>query len=118
MAFLLTTMAGFSTMIGTIPIFVRLKNEDKVISASLAFASGIMICVSITDLIPEALNMLSIYSNFIMLLLVMVSIFLGIIISTVIDKALPSKVDNNSLYKVGIISMIAIIIHNLPEGCI
>lgn len=116
MAFLLTTMAGLSTMIGTIPIFFKLRNEDKLVAASLSFAAGIMLCVSVTDLIPESLNMLSGYSDIVMLGLVMVSIFVGIVISAFIDKALPSSIDNNSLYKVGVISMVAIIIHNLPEG--
>lgn len=116
MAFLLTTIAGLSTLIGTIPIFIKLKNEDKVISASLAFASGIMLCVSITDLIPESLNMLKNYNDFIMLLLVITSMITGIILSMFIDKTLPNKTSNNSLYKVGLISMIAIIVHNIPEG--
>ena len=48
MAFLIATMAGLSTMLGTIPIFLKLKSEQKIIAGSLAFAAGVMICVSIT----------------------------------------------------------------------
>ena len=32
MAFLLTTLAGLSTMIGVIPIFINLKNKNKEIN--------------------------------------------------------------------------------------
>lgn len=115
MAFLLTILAGFSTLIGTIPIFIKLENEDGIICGSLAFASGVMLCVSITDLIPESLNMLREYNDIVMIFLCFIFILIGIIISSIIDKTLPTK-SNDSLYKVGLISMLAIIIHNIPEG--
>lgn len=114
-AFILTLIAGLSTLIGTIPIFIKIKSKNKVICSSLSFAAGVMITVSITDLIPESLNMLESYNTFIMLLLVFTFLVLGIIISRTIDTFLIVK-ENNSLYKVGIISMIAIILHNIPEG--
>ena len=77
MAFLLTTIAGLSTMLGTIPIFIKLKNESKIIAGSLAFAAGVMICVSITDLIPEAITMLkNTYNDFITILLTFIFIML------------------------------------------
>lgn len=117
LAFLLTTIAGLSTMLGTIPIFIKLKNEQKIIAGSLSFAAGVMICVSITDLIPESIHMLKSYFNDItMILLVFITLMIGIIFSSLIDKMLPTKTKDIPLYKVGIISMIAIILHNLPEG--
>ena len=51
-SFLLTILAGGSTMIGMLVIFIKKKNYDSIIVSSLAFAAGVMICVSITDLIP------------------------------------------------------------------
>lgn len=117
MAFLLTTIAGLSTMLGTIPIFVRLKNESKIIASSLAFAAGVMICVSITDLIPESIFMLkSNYNDVFTILLVFVFLMIGIFISSLIDNKLPTITKGVPLYKVGIISMLAIILHNIPEG--
>lgn len=118
-AFLLTIIAGLSTLIGTLPIFLKLKHENNIICASLAFASGVMLCVSITDLIPESLNMLEHnLPAFLTILLSFLFIIIGIIISSLISKNIPetSKITNNNLYKVGIISMLAIIIHNIPEG--
>lgn len=116
MAFFLTTLAGLSTMIGIIPIFIKITNKDKIIASSLAFASGVMLCVSITDLIPESITMLNNYFNgFIVVILSFIFVVIGIIISSLIDKYLPTN-NKENLYRVGIISMLAIILHNLPEG--
>lgn len=115
-AFLITTLAGFSTMIGSIIIFKKNKNLNVIIT-SLAFAAGVMICVSITDLIPESINLLKEYFyTFPMILIILIFVVVGIITSSTIDKYLPQNKDNNKLYRIGIISMLAIIIHNIPEG--
>ena len=103
-------------MIGIIPIFIKITNKDKIIASSLAFASGVMLCVSITDLIPESITMLNNYFNrFTVVILSFIFVVIGIIISSLIDKYLPTN-NKESLYRVGIISMLAIILHNLPEG--
>ena len=116
-SFLLTILAGLSTMLGTILIFVKIKNEDKIIAGSLSFASGVMISVSIFDLVPESISMLSeSFSGLGVIIVTFLFIMLGIIISSFIDNKLPSNYNNTPLYKVGIISMIAIILHNIPEG--
>ena len=66
-AFILSTLAGLSTLIGFIPLLFKLKNEKTIILASLSFASGVMICVSLTDLIPESFNLLtSIFKGFLL----------------------------------------------------
>lgn len=121
-AFLLTTIAGLSTMIGTIFIFIKRKNIENIIVTALSFAAGVMICVSITDLIPSSINEISssfrLFPTYIIMLIFLV---IGIIISMTIDKYLPTDniyiKDNKALYKVGIISMLAIILHNIPEDC-
>ena len=115
-SFLLTFIAGFSTMIGTILIFFKEKT-NRVVVASLSFASGVMLTVSILDLIPEAITLLN-YKSIIEILIITVFMVLGALLTRKIDKCMP-EVDNNSkkgLYRVGIISMFAIIIHNIPEG--
>lgn len=121
LAFLLTFIAGFSTMIGALAIFIKRRNHDKIILSSLAFAGGVMICVSITDLIPESINLLrENFNSFLTITLSFLGIVLGGIISMLIDYYLPTTEKNvsknDSLFKVGIISMFAIILHNIPEG--
>ena len=113
--FILTIFAGLSTMLGTILVFFKSKNE-KIIIKSLSFAAGVMITVSITDLIPESFFLLiNIFPLFPVILYILIFIVVGIIISMLIDKYLPVNLNDN-LYKVGIISMLAIILHNIPEG--
>jgi len=118
-AFLITTMAGLSTLLGTILIFVKFKNEEKIIAGSLAFAAGVMICVSITDLVPESIIMLeNNYNGIITILLTFLFIMIGMVLSSILDNNLTINKEGKHLYKVGIISMVAIILHNIPEGIV
>lgn len=111
-AFILTILAGLSTMLGSIFIFNK-KNENIIIAA-LAFASGVMFTVSITDLIPESYNLLiNIFPKFPAIIYMLIFVVSGIIFSMFIDKYIPT---DNSLYRVGVFAMLAIIIHNIPEG--
>jgi ZIP family zinc transporter len=112
-AFLMTTLAGLSTMLGA--IFIFKKENNTTITKSLAFAAGVMITVSIIDLLPESFHELStIFKIIPSILLILISFNVGIIISSFVrKKAIKTE---NTLYKVGIISMIAIILHNIPEG--
>lgn len=118
-AFIITTLAGLSTMIGTLIIFIKKKNHDSIIQASLSFAAGVMICTSITDLIPESISLLK--NNLDVLNTIIISflgLILGIVISMIINYYIPDnpKTNNNFLFRTGLISMIAIILHNIPEG--
>ena len=117
-SFILTILAGASTLIGTLFIFYK-GNIEKLTKYSLAFAAGVMTSISVIDLIPESLNLL-ITSNTKTdtFLLVMLFIGIGIAISYIIDALVPenNNVSNKKLYKLGIFAMLAIIVHNIPEG--
>lgn len=118
-AFLLTTIAGLSTVTGSIVIFIKSKDKNKIICASLSFAAAVMITVSFTDLIPESLELFTNkYVGIFSIILLLIGINIGLIVSFLIDKYLPdNKFENTGkLYRVGIISMLAIILHNIPEG--
>ena len=88
-------------MIGTILIFFN-KTSNKVLVGSLSFAAGVMITVSLTDLIPSSYNLLSLtYFSIFSILLVLTFFTIGVIFSMLIDKYLPddsSLVNNKSLY--------------------
>lgn len=115
-AFLLPLFAGLSTMIGY--LFIYKKEHNNVLISSLAFASGVMFCVSILDLIPESIKeLLSVYKLFPTILLSLIGINIGFIISNFFDKKIHFN-EESKLYKIGFISMLAIIIHNIPEGII
>lgn len=112
MALTLSLIAGLSTIIGS--IFIFFKKDKSILLNSFAFAAGVMITVSLIDLIPEAFSYLSTYYYpFPALLFVLICFVIGVLISSFIDYYIP---ENNPIYKIGIISLIAIIMHNIPEG--
>lgn len=113
-SFLLTLIAGLSTLIGSIVIFINKKYKNTIIVSSLSFASSVMFFISITDLIPESIKMLNNFNKIPLILIILININIGFIISSYIKKYIPDNTDN--LYKVGVISMLAIILHNIPEG--
>lgn len=116
-SFLITFIAGASTLLGMIVILFNKKNSNKIIAASLSFASGVMITVSLLDLIPEGINLLtSRYKNFVSIMFFLIFLCVGVLTSMLIDKNMPENKSNGKLYRVGIISMLAIILHNIPEG--
>ena len=50
-SFLMTTLAGFSTLLGIIPCYLN-KTRESIISKSLAFSAGVMLMISLSSLIP------------------------------------------------------------------
>ena len=72
--------------------------------------------VSITDLIPSSYGLFQqTYFPIFSILLVATFFTIGVIFSMLVDKYLPEEKEKG-LYRVGIFSMIAIILHNIPEG--
>lgn len=113
--FILTSIAGLSTMIGT--LFIFYKKNEKILISSLAFAAGVMLCVSLTDLIPESVHLIGIKYNIIPTILIsLIFIVVGIILASYINLKLPIENKKGGLYRVGVFSMLAIIVHNIPEG--
>lgn len=114
--FLMTTLAGISTLLGSILIFFKNK-EEKVLSSSLAFAAGVMITVSLSDLVPSSIYKIGEYCPFFATFcLCLIGINIGILLSNFIEKKVSKKENSSTLYKIGLISMLAIILHNIPEG--
>ena len=122
-ALLLSIIAGMATLIGAIIVIIIKKENKKFISASLGFASGIMISVSMLELFSKSNELITNSTN----------TFLGAIISTIClafgmfitflinhfvqdeNKAV-NNLSNNKLLTTGIVSMLVIALHNFPEG--
>lgn len=116
-SFIITFIAGISTLIGGFIPFLKIKNQERIILCSLAFAAGIMVSISILDLLPSSFNYLvGRYNLSVVLFIIFISFLIGVIVFLLMDRFSTKDVDN--LYRVGIFSMIAIIIHNIPEGII
>ena len=114
-SFLVTTVAGLSTMLGTIPIFFKFKNTDNITNGAISFAAGVIASVSIFSLLPESMELLSKKHTILgSIILIIIFALIGILLASFIDKVF-KKIDNK-LYKLGIINSIALMIHNIPEG--
>ena len=70
-SFLLTSMAGLSTIIGYFMIFIK-GDKEKIITFSLSFSASVMITLSIIDLIPSSLKYLN---NFMIIYKLLIFIF-------------------------------------------
>lgn len=134
LAFSLTMLAGLTTAIGGAIAFITKKDNLKALSIGLGFSAGVMIFVSLVDIIPGAENMLKINFPNSYQWMVYGGFILGILISVLIDYFLPDHVDTEELlhpdapeeedsqykhYKLkraGMVTAIAICVHNFPEG--
>ena len=114
---LISSIAGISTILGFFLVFLKIKpnNLNKFITFCLAFSISIMICISIFDLIPESFFQIVCYYSISRAITFLVfSIILSIIILRILKLFLNKSKDN--LYCLGILNMIVLMFHNLPEG--
>ena len=109
-------MAGISTIIGYFPTYIPLRYQNVVIGCSLAFSSGVMLMVSFASLIPEAVFLLNSYSIYSKSILIIIFFLCGGLLSSSMDYFISSITNKNELYKVGLISFAALLLHNIPEG--
>ena len=101
-------------MIGSLFVFMNTKRVGDVIVLFLSFSMGIMISISIFDLIPSSiLNIISSYGLYYGIIISILIFLLGYLTIDMINKLINI---NNNLYRIGILSMISLMIHNFPEG--
>lgn len=113
---LITSMAGLSTLLGNLLLFIDDKYNDRLISFSMGLAFIVMFLISILELIPEGIRLVNGYLSgyeifFYSLLLLLVGYMFVIFIDSRIDS-------ESKLLKIGILSMLSLLIHNIPEGII
>ena len=56
---LVTSIAGLSTAIGALIVFMTKSNNYKFLTVALGFSAGVMIYVSFMEIMPEAIEYLS-----------------------------------------------------------
>lgn len=105
-------LAGISTVLGGLIIIFKKEYNSQNLSVFLGFSAGIMIGISLFDLLYNSYIYLNNKNNSIFLIFIFVLI--GILIALLIDKMVPKE--SNKVGRVGVISLIGIIIHNIPEG--
>ncbi|HCL78802.1 MAG TPA: zinc transporter ZupT [Synergistaceae bacterium] len=135
-AFGLTLLAGLSTGIGSILAFFAKRTNTRFLSFALGFSAGVMVYVSMADILPHAQKILQAAhgeqrGSWISIL----SFFAGIFVVLLIDRLVPyyenphelhcveeayeTEVETghrSALMRLGLLSAIAVTVHNFPEG--
>lgn len=133
LAFLLTLLAGLSTAIGGAIGLLAKRTNTKFLALALGFSAGVMIYVSFVEILRKALESLTeelgeLSGSW----LTAAAFFGGIIFIALIDRFIPidkkTKVNGNldngasvkkhSLLRMGILTALAVTIHNFPEGLV
>lgn len=110
---IISFVAGISTTFGYLSIYIRGKKEN-IISKVLYFSAGVMITLSIIDLIPFSIKSFLVENSlFISFVDSILYFFIGFVGCSFFEKIIGKE---ESLYSTGIISMLGIIVHNIPEG--
>ena len=113
-ALIISSLAGLSTLVGGLVVFAKFKDKEGFISFALSFSLSVMISISIFDLIPESAKTLVEAYGVSWTIILGISVFIcgKLLVNTKVEKYKKS----NNLYRVGLLSMIALMIHNFPEG--
>jgi len=118
--FLVSTIAGLSTVLGSLVIFFRWKDEaiNRFITFCLSLSLSVMIGISITELIPEStFVIITDYRLAKGIIICCITFLVGVISIHWLNKKIDlQNAKHQDLYKLGILSMLALMLHNLPEG--
>ena len=130
---LITTFAGLATILGGFITFLVKKNNLKVLSLGLGFSAGVMIFVSLTEILTTAEGLLKTYYPVKYHWMLFGGFIAGVVISKLIDEFIPDHVEEKDfseecdindtkcqrqhrIKRAGILTAIAIAVHNFPEG--
>lgn len=136
-AFLLTLFAGLSTGVGSLIALLSKRTNTRFLSCALGFSAGVMIYVSFVEIFVKAKDSLvAALGHSAGSWATAGAFFGGIFLIAVIDKLVPSAENPHEVHKVeeicggacearkkqgklmrmGLLSALAIAIHNFPEG--
>jgi ZIP family zinc transporter len=132
-AFLLTALAGLSTGVGSAIAFFARPTGKGFLAGSLGFSAGVMIYVSFVEILPAANDGLTATLGEAGAWAAAGGFFAGVLLTAVIDFVVPTvenphdaslaeemdlrvATDDQRLKRVGLLTALAIGIHNFPEG--
>jgi ZIP family zinc transporter len=111
MAYTVSTLAGICTLLGAVMVLALGVPRPPSLAAVLGLAAGIMVGVTLGDLLPAAMN-------FGRLELVLTGLLCGILALALLDKGLKVLIDPSrpGFFKTGVLVALGIALHDLPEG--
>ncbi len=118
MGLLITLILGIFVIVGAIITFVS-NNNDKFVNFSISLAFSVMVMLIIVDLLPEVnsifINKFGIVKG---ISLAIIGIIIGIVILKILDIFIPEHdgKKKEELNHIGLISSIALVLHNIIEG--
>lgn len=133
-AFLMVLCAGLATGVGSALAFFAKKTNTRFLAISLGFSAGVMIYVSLIEIFQKAkYALIGVYGNTNGYWYTVAAFFSGIVVIALIDKMIPSgenphevhsatemtplqKSHHPKLMRMGLMTALAIGIHNFPEG--
>ena len=139
-ALILTLIAGSATGIGGALVLFKKKISSNFLAGALGLSAGVMIFISLAELLPEAQAMIAGTGMQHGEAFVLIAFFVGMGIITLIDFAIPEYENpheasglsldartaavgvleqtgnEKALHRLGLMSALAIAIHNFPEG--
>lgn len=124
MAISASLIAGLATGIGALPIFFKKEVSKDMLDIGLGFSAGIMLVASFVSLIlPGIEQAAKIYHNDFAILAVMIGLICGYLSIIVIHNCTPHEhfikaddVAHNKKFKKMTLILLAIALHNIPEG--
>lgn len=134
--FLLTTLAGLATGLGGVIAFFMKRTDTKILTFSLGFSGGVMVYISLVELLGEArLRLIETSGATAGSWITIAAFFGGIAIAALIDYLVPEDENPHEargpedihdltdgsyssarIKRSGILFALAIGIHNFPEG--
>lgn len=131
-AFLLTIIAGCATGIGSAIAYLTHHTRRNILSAALGFSAGVMIYISFMELLANAqTSLVAAYGRVNGGAITILSFLGGMMLIAAIDYLIPSyenphesalveEMDETGkprqLHRLGLLTALAIGIHNFPEG--
>ena len=139
-ALILTLIAGSATGIGGALVLFKKKISSNFLAGALGLSAGVMIFISLAELFPEAQAMISDIGLPHGEAFVLIAFFVGMGIITLIDFTIPEYENpheasglslsdktaavgvlehtggEKALHRLGLLSALAIAVHNFPEG--
>lgn len=116
MPLILTSAAGLATVLGGWIALIG-KPSRTFHARSLGFAAGVMLYLSIADLLPLGISLLpEPGAHFLGVCCFLLGITLPLLLSALGNVFSSDAAPDRQLHRLGLLSALSILLHNLPEG--